>query len=100
MSKDSVENKLDILIFLLENLPSKIADEMEKRHELRKKMRIDEEMEFYTSNGDEIAKLATEYTPLEITYFRRLVKLFSMNLIKSLRNLTLIIIIKLIPLKR
>jgi len=56
MSKDSVENKLDILIFLLENLPSKIADEMEKRHELRKKMRIDEEMEFYTSNGDEIAK--------------------------------------------
>ncbi|RIA83400.1 Nse1 non-SMC component of SMC5-6 complex-domain-containing protein [Glomus cerebriforme] len=27
------------------------------------------------TNGDEIAKLATEYTPIEITYFRRLIEL-------------------------
>lgn len=56
MSKDSVENKLDILIFLLENLPSKIADEMEKRHEIREKLQVEAEIEFYSEHQDEINK--------------------------------------------
>lgn len=54
MSKDSVENKLDILIYLLENLPSKIADEMEKRHETRKNLQVQAEIEFYSEHKDEI----------------------------------------------
>lgn len=63
MSKDSVERLLDVMINLLEKLPSRIADEMEKRHEIRKEMQVQAEIEFYSENRDEINKFMYGVNP-------------------------------------
>lgn len=36
MSKDTIERQLDVIIFLLENLPRKICDEMDVREEVKR----------------------------------------------------------------
>jgi len=54
MSNQSLEKRFDILINLLETLPKRMCDELEKRHELNKALQVQSEIEFYSNNADEI----------------------------------------------
>lgn len=54
MSNHHIEKQLNLVINLLETLPKRMCDEMEKRHEIRKAFQIQAEIEFYAENHEEI----------------------------------------------
>lgn len=59
MSNQTIEKQLNLLINLLETLPNRMCNEMEKRDEFRKKSHIENlksEMEFFRKNNKEINK--------------------------------------------
>ena len=56
MSNHTIEKQLELVINLLETLPKRMCDEMEKRHEIRKAMQFESEIEFYANNHDELDK--------------------------------------------
>lgn len=54
MTTHSLEKQLSLVINLLETLPKRLCDELERRHEISEKLKIQSEVEFYSSNADEI----------------------------------------------
>lgn len=61
MSSHTLEKQLNLVINLLETLPKRMCDEMEKRHEIRKEFQIQSEIEFYANNHDELDKFLQEF---------------------------------------
>lgn len=56
MSNHHIEKQLELVINLLETLPKRMCDEMEKRHEIRKAFQRESEIEFYAENHEELDK--------------------------------------------
>lgn len=54
MSNHTLEKQLNLVINLLETLPKRICDEMEKRNEIRKEFQMESEIEFYANNREEL----------------------------------------------
>ncbi len=61
MSNHHLEKQLELVINLLETLPIRMCDEMEKRHEIRKAFQCESEIEFYAENHEELKKFMSGF---------------------------------------
>ncbi len=64
MSNNLIERQLDLVINLLESLPNRMCDALDKRQELLKAMemeRVKADIEFYSNNRREINKMMFGY---------------------------------------
>lgn len=69
MSNHRIECQLDLVINLLESLPDRMCEALDKRQELLKAMQVERvkaDIEFYSNNRREINKMMFGYTDPDI----------------------------------
>lgn len=68
MSNHTLEKQLDLVISLLETLPERMCDEIERRHEAKKvleKLRLEADIEFHYNNISTLNKAIYGYEKKE-----------------------------------